>query len=212
MKTSIRLVSVLLLFFAQSVIAQTFEEHISSSLKTDPKLDLRLDSRNSFITEKNVKLFGIKIGLDHKQTFRYGIGFNYLKSNLEKEIVNDNITSIALLRFYTFSPYVEYIFFKDNKWELSVPVQMGFGGSYYHHKDESGYSHNTNKSFVMSYEPAITAQYRLLKYLGPSIGIGYRLMIVNNSSIDEKFTSPVYQFGMALFVEDLYKDIFKKEE
>lgn len=200
-----------LFMLLNSAFAQSFEQQIKQSMKSDPKLDVRLDSRHSFVTAENVKIFGIKLGLDYDHTIQYGIGFNYLSSDLEKSIETSGGAKEALLRYYTFTPYIEYIFYRDNRWELSIPLQLGFGSSYYSY-ESAGSSRKSHQQFIATYEPAITAQYRLLKYFGPNIGIGYRLMIKNNSSIDESFTAPVYQFGLKLFIEDLYKDIFKKAE
>ena len=201
------------LFFVCSIsqtFTQSFEEHIHTSLKKDPTIDFRLDSRNSFITERNVRIAGVKVGLDYNNTLRYGIGFNLLRSELKKEIVVGENLVEAQLRYFSVSPYIEYTFYRDERWEITIPVQFGFGNSYYRYIINKS-NKTTHQQFVVSYEPAITAQYRVLKYFGLNAGIGYRLMIKGNSQIDESFTAPVYMYGLKLFIEDLYKDIFKKE-
>ena len=59
----------------------------------------------------------------------------------------------------------------------------------------------------MTYEPAITFQYRLLKYFGAGFGIGYRLMVVPNQQLNEKFTSPVYIFKTRIYFQDILRDL-----
>lgn len=205
-----KFITVLLLFTAQFCLSQNFEQHIRETLKVAPKLDIRINSRNSFITAQNVKMTGLKIGWDHNNTLKYGLGLNLLRSEVKNDIETAHGLIHAQLRFYTFSPYIEYTFYRDKRWELTIPVQIGLGGSYYRYAigDEV---HKVNKGFVATYEPAIVVQYRVLKYFGPTFGIGYRLMVKNNREIDENFTSPVYLVGLKIFIEDLYKDIFGKE-
>ena len=196
-----------------NVIAQSFEEDVLDALESKPKLDLRLDSRHSFINQGGVSVFGIKGGIEYDRKLRFGLGFNilttrqsrtvnYIENGQQKKDEN------ARLVFYNFSPYVEYVFFKQKKWEISVPVQIGFGTSYYNYYTLSGKQEDSRK-FVLTYEPAITAQYTLLKYFGPGLGIGYRLMIVDNKAIEESFNSPVYIFRMKVFFGVIYDDLFK---
>lgn len=204
-----KIITVLLLFTAHLCFSQNFEQHIKETLEVDPKLDIRINSRNSFITAQNVKVTALKIGFDHDNTLKYGLGFNILRSEVKNDIETSHGLVNAQLRFYTFTPYIEYTFYRDERWELTIPVQIGFGGSYYRYaiNDEV---HKVKKGFVATYEPAIVVQYRVLKYFGPTFGIGYRLMVKNNRNIDENFTSPVYLIGLKIFIEDIYKDVFGK--
>lgn len=200
----------ILLLAANTVYCQTFEEHIRETVKMEPKLDIRIDSRNSFITAQSVKVTGIKIGLDHNNTLKYGLGFNMLRSKVNNFIEVEHGSIKARLRYFSFTPYIEYTFYRDDRWELTIPVQIGLGGSYYRYAIGNDV-HKVKKGFVATYEPAIVVQYRVLKYFGPTVGIGYRLMVKNNKQIEESFTSPVYLIGMKIFIEDLYRDIFGKE-
>jgi hypothetical protein len=194
-------------------ISQSFEKDIRDALKKKPLLDLRLDSRHSFINQAGVSMFGIKAGVEFDQKLRFGIGFNILTTDLFTTIAFiDNglikTSNDARLTFYNFSPYVEYVFYKDDRWEISIPVQFGLGNSYYSLKTNNGRI-NRNRHLTLSYEPAITAQYKLLKYFGPGFGVGYRLMIVDNKAIKESFNSPVYIFRFKIFFGEIYNDLKK---
>ncbi len=211
------LLSVLFIcFLFPNVIAQSFEEDILDALDNQPKLDLRLDSRHSFINQTGVSVFGIKGGIEYDRKLRFGIGFNILTTRQTRTV---NYTENgqqkkdenARLIFYNFSPYVEYVFFKQKRWEISVPVQFGIGTSYYNYSTSSGMKKDSRK-FVLTYEPAITAQYTLFKYFGAGLGIGYRLMIFDNTAIEESFNSPVYIFRMKVFFGVMYDDLFKNDK
>ena len=62
------------------------------------------------------------------------------------------------------------------------------------------------KVFVFLYEPAMTVQYRFLRYLGVGGGLGYRLAFTN-ASLDESLNAPVYIIGVKVFFGDLYRDV-----
>ena len=186
--------------------AQQFEEEIKEAFQKEPKIDLRMDSRHSFINQTGVKVFGIKMGVQYDKKISLGLGYNILWEPLERQIEYKGLLHKVELGFYNFSPYIEYIFYRDERWELSIPVQLGFGSSYYSNKEDYGPKKIYSK-FVMSYEPAITFQYRFLKYFGAGMGVGYRLMVLPNSKLEEKFTSPVYIFKTNIYFEDIYKDL-----
>jgi hypothetical protein len=56
------------------------------------------------------------------------------------------------------------------------------------------------------YEPAMTVQYRFLRYFGVSAGLGYRLVFKNNEILKQQMSAPVYLVGLKIFFDDLWKD------
>ena len=193
------------------MFAQSFEKDIRDALNTKPLLDLRLDSRHSFINQSGVSVFGIKGGVEFDRKLRFGVGFNILSTELNSTItyIENGVIKTsdkAELVFYHVAPYVEYVFYKSDRWEVSIPVQIGFGNSFYKLNTDLGQV-NRNRQFILSYEPAITVQYKILKYFGPGFGVGYRLMIIDNKSIKESFNSPVYIFRFKIFFGEIYKDL-----
>lgn len=200
------LLCLLLLCNALVVRTQSFEQELKDAVKTEPKFEFRMDSRHSFINQRGVKTVGVKIGIQFAEKLSFGMGYNRLWSPLSTVIVEEGRITAVDLGFHNFSPYVEYVFFKDNRWELSIPVQVGLGNSYYSNKTPFG-SDQLRKEFVVSYEPAITFQYRFFKYFGAGLGIGYRFMVVGNGQLEETFTSPVYIFKTRLYFQDLWRDL-----
>lgn len=189
--------------------AQKFENEIKEALKSEPRFELRLDSRNSFISTTRVKVFGIKAGVQYDNKLSFGLGYNFLLSGITDFVwVNDQLIE-GELKFRMLTPYLEYIFYRDQKWELSIPVQFGLGNSFYENVQPEAPA-KFNQQFVISYEPAITFQYRILRYFGVGMGVGYRLMLKPNTEVDEKFTAPVYLFKFKLYFEDLLNDIKSK--
>ena len=186
--------------------AQSFEKELKDAVKTKPKFEFRMDSRHSFINQKGVKTAGVKIGIQFAEKLSFGLGYNQLWSPLSSLILENGLETKVQLGFFNFSPYVEYVFFKDKKWELSIPVQIGLGSSYYLNQSATG-KEKLRKEFVLSYEPAITFQYRLFKYFGVGLGVGYRFMVIRNGELEEKFTSPVYIFKTRIYFQDILRDL-----
>lgn len=60
------------------------------------------------------------------------------------------------------------------------------------------------------YEQSITAEYRVLKYLGLGFGLGYRFVVYNKTAINEKLSAPVYIARLKLYFGDIYKDLKEK--
>lgn len=190
--------------------SQDFEQELKTSLKTKPKVDFRLDSRSSFISTSGVRIFGVKLGLQYNNKLSIGLGYNQLISGIENKSIDfDGVKYTGNLQYNYVSPYIEYIFYEDRKWELSIPVQFGFGNAFYENTTDAG-PKRFNVKRVVSYEPAITFQYRILKYFGAGMGVGYRLMIIPNNEIKERFTSPVYLFKFKFYFQELYSDFLDK--
>lgn len=212
-----------LLFITQSIYSQQkdialpedFEKVILNSLKTKPKLFFKFDSRNSFISSQKAFINGFKIGLDYNNVMRIGGGIAYLQGDILKDYKNiyyPGSTTVARLHFNYFNSFAEYVFFKNKKWQFTIPVQIGFGSSYFEYIDFTKKKIKLDERPVFLYEPSITGQYKFFSWLGCGGGIGYRLMLINNRSIKQKFTSPIYELGLRFFFRDLYKSLFIKRK
>ena len=195
----------LLILCIGSIYSQEFEKEINQALKEEPRLIANLDSRNAFISSNGVRVLGFKVGLLYGDKLAFGIGYNQLSSTYRNTIIYEGEESRVKLAYWYLSPYLEYTFYRDNKWELSIPVQIGIGESYYKLVDQQDKA--IYNKLVISYEPAISFQYRILNYFGVGMGVGYRLMVIPNRELEERFTSPVYMLKFKVYFEDLYDRI-----
>jgi uncharacterized oligopeptide transporter (OPT) family protein len=53
----------------------------------------------------------------------------------------------------------------------------------------------------------ISAQYKIIRWVGVGAGLGYRLMLVNNPEIETKMNSPVFAIGIKLYLGEIVKSI-----
>lgn len=173
-------------------------------LKNRPVPTAKLDTRNSFVTGKSAKVYGIKAGLSFRKTLTIGIGYNWIGTDL-KELVRigpNQFESEIKLRYV--APFLEYSFYKKGNWEAMVPVQLGFGRSYHRVNTGSG-DMNINSGRVVIYEPGMNIEYKILGVVGVGGGFGYRIMLMNNKAIDQQFTSPVYVIRFRLIFDEIIK-------
>jgi len=202
-----------------TVCKAQFIDSIYSVMKTKPKIIFRFDSRNSFIDNSRAKIFGWKVGVEFDKRIRIGGGFSNLVDrhdpSLDKVIYESNgldTFRIATLRFSYISYFIDYIFLNTRRWEFSVPIQLGFGGSRYKYRDENAKLQIHNAKSVLLFEPALSVQYKITKWIGLGTGAGYRLMLLNNKAIEKKFNSPIYIFKFKIFFGGVFQSFSKKDK
>jgi hypothetical protein len=182
-------------------------DSIGLFLREPPRVSVALDARGSFISNENVRLLGIKAGLEHGGRVRYGIGYSFLITPVEHQEDVEGVGSVTTrLKLGYVTPYFSYAFYQRGPWEVSIPVQMGIGGGRLVYDDAEGDRHTLKKAFVFLYEPAMTVQYRFLRYFGIGAGWGFRLAFTN-AELDEGLNAPIYLFGLKVFMGDLWRDV-----
>ena len=194
-----------------STVAAAVQAQLLDSLalfsQERPKFIVKLDSRGSFISNSNVRLMGVKVGLEHAGRFQYGLGYTFLSSPVEQlRTVNGVAATPVRLRLGYVTPYVEYAFYQREPWEVRIPVQFGLGGGSLVYDDAEGHTQQFKRAFLFLYEPSMTVQYRFLRYFGLSAGWGFRL-VLTNAQLDETLTAPIYLFGLKVFFGDLWADV-----
>lgn len=207
---------VLLLFLlSQSLSAQHFEDSIKYSLKQKPKPVLKLDSKNAFVTNLSVRTIGVKVGIEFNKTLQFGIGYNWLNTSIKHDFISQHSitdTIAGYLKYQYLSPFLNYTFYKSKKWVFSIPVQLGIGKAYYEYSTLSNKKNKLNEAVILTYEPAITVEYKPIKYIGIGPGIGYRFAFYNELRKQETFTAPVWTVISRVYFGELYRDIFPKKK
>jgi hypothetical protein len=195
----------LLCFVFSSLIGHAQLDTIFNNLKYKPRLDARFDSRTSFITTQFARINGVKVNLNYNNALKIGLGYNWLSNS----ILRTEAGVEKKLKFRYFAPYIEYTFYHNKNWEITIPVQLGIGASRYVPVFASS-AHKSPNSFTLVYEPYMSAQYRVLKYFAIGGGIGYRIIIIGNKAINENLNSPVYIVKAGILLGDLIKPILPK--
>ena len=205
MRASLLLISIAI---AHTGSAQLLDS-IGGFLGEQPRILVTLDTRGSFISNESVRLLGVKAGLEHAGRVRYGIGYSFLASPVEgtANVVDEgqSRTVDTRLRLGYVTPFFSYTFYRRGPWEAAIPVQIGLGGGSLVYDDLGGRKKVLEKGFVLLYEPAMTVQYRFLKYFAIGGGWGFRLA-VTNADLDRSLNAPIYLFGLKVYFGDLWRD------
>ena len=165
---------------------------------------LKLDTRNSFVTGRSAQIWGVKAGVSFGKRMNLGLAYSWLHSDISKPLSEPNQNMSGLIRLRYFGPFAEYTFYRKGNWEATVPLQLGFGKSFL--IEESGeVSGRINEGNIFLYEPAMVVDYKVLNLISIGGGVGYRLMLVNNRNLDQRFTAPVYMIRARLLLENWIK-------
>lgn len=210
-----RALLIVLIFLPIILSAQrkkTFEEEFEKIFETKPKLDVKLDNRFSFIRDTDVKTVGVKVGLNFNRKFKVGLGINQMLLAAEKSFLNeDDILVPVDLEYFYFSPYVEYVYYESKRWEFSLSAQLGFGGANYSSTDPVGKKIKLVESTVLSYEPAMLIDYKIIRWIGIGTGIGYRFVYYKSPGVNEQFSSPEYVLKLKIYLGEIVRTITGKD-
>lgn len=187
------------------------------SLQEQPQLFGKLDTRNSFISNSRAKIFGCKLGLNYANRLHFGVGYNQLyppARDFDEKIYFISSTggadsSVAALKLFYISTHAEYAYYQTRNWNLSILLQVGAGKTYYQYLRDNQ-KNRMNENFIFIYEPAISVEYKLIKWLGLGVDAGFRFMIADYRKINGKFNSPTYAFKLLIYYNEIYKSLSKE--
>ena len=202
-----------------SILAQPTLDTIQQSLAKRPHIFGKFDTRNSFIDNSRAKIFGLKAGLNYDNRLFFGIGYNQLNppsKDFDKEISilnanNELEKTTAMLRLVYFSVHVEYVFYQTKHWQLSMPLQFGVGQTYYKY-NQLGKRKVMERDYNFIYEPAVSVEYKFVKWIGVGVDIGYRFMLTSYTRLNQKFTAPTYAFKLLIYNNEVIKSLFPKSK
>lgn len=197
----------LILFFCLIIHAGTkaqMMDSIANSFSFKPRPVFKFNARNSFIASRTARINGFQLGANFNNTVEVGAGYNWLQSNKYDARPVPQGVEIFELKFQFISAYFDYTFHKSKRWQLSIPLQLGVGKSYFGAiQINPGERHS--EDWIVLYEPGMTAEFRPIRFVGIGMGMGYRLMLKNNKAIDQGFTSPIYLLKGLIYLGEIFR-------
>lgn len=189
-----------------------FEDDFIKSFKSKPQIDLKFDSRFSFIRGTDLRTSGFKLGVSFNRKFKIGLGYNQLIIPTKSSIIDHDKKFDAELKYIYFSPYFEYVYYTSKRWEFNLSAQIGIGrGHYQYFNGDLQQTIRTKYSTILSYEPAMLIDYKIIRWFGIGTGVGYRLIFYKNSDIDEHLSSPVYIVKLKIYLGEIVRTFTGKE-
>jgi hypothetical protein len=180
-------------------------------------IDLRLESRWSFINNGPITISGFRAGAAYEKKLRIGAGVNWLKTTISTSIseTDENGQIVSTEHFFKlayFVGYVDAIFYKTKRWQLSVPLQIGLGSTWFQNEKKYSLKNMQDSKFLFIYEPGITVQYKLTRWFGLGSDVAYRFVLKNNAKISEQLNSPTYSFKILFWLDQLYYLMWPESE
>ena len=207
----------LIVLLSRPVNAQ-LSDTIKYSLQQKPKFFLTLVSFNTIIDDQYASIGGLRLGLNYNQRIRFGLGFFNLTNNAVASTIHVSENSqdyytLGALNFSFVSLSAEYFFFNDYPWQCTItPIQFGFGGAkygYVRHSDQE-YVFTPSETIIL-YQPEISAQYSIFRWLGVGVTTGYRATLLRSKKYTQHLDAPLFALDVRLFIDEIYKMLFKKE-
>ena len=205
------------LVFNCSLFKAQFLDTLHEVFKTKASIDARLESRNSFINNQLISITGVRLGIAYHRKLRMGGGISWMKSNYATNFYNtDEIGNINVitkyLKFTYLCYYIDFVFYKNKRWQLSVPIQAGVGLVWHQRGKQFNLYSGDKKSFMFLYEPGITVQFKIFKWVGLGTDIAYRFSFINHANIVERLNSPTYSFKILIWFDELFYELFPKSK
>jgi len=194
-------------------------------LNNNYSIDARLSSKLSLIDYQLTKVSGVRFGLVFQRKLRLGAGIDWLKTDygggfnllgiepVKRDFVNEqNVLTSKYYKLMYLCLYADFVFHKTKHWQLSVPIQIGMGSSWFNKDKGYTFGNPEAKYFLFLYEPGITIQYKLTKWLGGGVDVCYRFSPQNTKRSNMPLNSPSYAFKLVFLLDQLFFDLFPESE
>jgi hypothetical protein len=163
-----------------------------------PKATAKWDNWGTLIGGRTFKTQAIKVGAEFNKVLVLGVGYNWLSNGVYSNKNIEGISRLCEFELHYFGPYAEFDFYKNGHWKGTLPIQLGFGKSFLRYTDAYGNRMKINEGQVLLYEPAMSFSYDVANLFEIGAGFGYRIMLKNNNSIDQRLTSPNFVVRLSI--------------
>jgi hypothetical protein len=189
-----------------------------------------LDRRFSWLknydgnTYQKAHFWGGRAGLNIKNNFRTGIGYYFLKQRTDNiqtsirylgvDVVCNNCFSKRKIDYGVL--FFEPIWIQEKYWELSTPVEAGYGYAFTHIyqpignssrevRQEKGSFFPTGASLSLTGRMPYTYQGKPWRWFGLNGSIGYRKILKDNLP-NEEFSGMYYSARIVFFLGRFFED------
>jgi len=191
-----------------------FSFFLSTAQRQNDKVKFlaKVESRNSFVQTHHATYLGVRAGFEFKFPIRCGIGYYWMLTNLNSKFYRPGdfgqTDAIAQPRMRYAIGYVDYSFYEEDDWTLSVPVQIGVGETFYISESNNRFANG----LIVPMEAGVTVDYLFTKWVGFGVGLGYRVMLLGNKKVKENFNSPYYQFRFNILFSEIFRGLKKRKQ
>jgi len=142
------------------------------------------DQRFSFIRSQPVNIWGQRVGVVINDKFKVGVGGYFLDDVLKStRVFQDGSTQYIKRNLLFGTGYIEPFLFRKKYWEMSIPVELGYGQSTakFYQTSTDLYIKTSNKNFIpagtgLSFSVKLPAlpHFQATRWIGINFLAGYR--------------------------------------
>lgn len=170
------------------------------------RVTFQFDQRYSLVDAQLVGINGLKLGLEWRGRYRAGAGVYLLSPGIRAVSVDPVLDGAnAELRFRYVAVYGEYVLLGNPRWEISAPVQVGYGKYYHEARSAEGQPLRSIRDRVWLLEPTIGGHYRVFRWFGLGAGVGWREAFSVKPQYGNQLDGPIFYGRVKFFLGDLYK-------
>jgi hypothetical protein len=195
--------------------------YLKTKYRKDYQPLIAMDNHYTAFFGQSTNFWGLKLGLELMQSYRMGFGGYYMPRKVAmRPILEENATDSTYRKFrmHYYTAFFEWVFIKNFRWELSLPVSAGYGRAEVEQwipgRDETFLGRWVKgkdiEEFVASV--SVNAHYKIFSWVGVGLGLGWRQIVSPDQQIQQDFSGVILSYKVKLFPGHLYKSLFKKEK
>ncbi|WP_461149944.1 hypothetical protein [Spirosoma pulveris] len=210
-------------------LKETKPKSLTFTASTDQRFFFFNDTRTEDNRRVPVSVYGIRAGFlfppsKHRDalkagrsaSFKAGAGFYFVNQRLDRPGLLPNTSESVTRHLRIATVYYERYLFRRRSFEVSMPIEFGYGHSRYEINDEQAEKYEVARGVFLPLGVGISAAYqfpavrwlRPLHWFGLNFLTGYRFILkrdVPESQIN--YTGLYFSVGPSFFLENLTADI-----
>ncbi len=186
-----------------------FLDSLNAVFRGKSIIDARLESRYSFIRNELIAVTGVRLGVAYKRKLRIGGGISWLKSDrlysfYQTNVLGQTVEQKRYLKFAYLCYYIDFVYHRTKRWQLSVPIQAGTGLVWYQRQSDYSLLNGDRKRFLLLYEPGITVQFKIVRWAGIGGDAAFRFVLNREKKIGEQLNSPTLSIKFLFWPDQLF--------
>jgi hypothetical protein len=180
-------------------------------------LNLRIDIRHSFVSEKPIIINGFNAGISFSKRHEVGLGIYWMTNESRDKfatqvlrrgrVINtiDSTSSESNLQFVSF--FYRYSFFRNRWFDFAIPVEAGIG----HMWTTTWNSRNQQMggaqgAWLFPLQTGLYAELKATRWIGLMSTAGYRITIPNTVARQD-YDGWYYSFGARIYIGYILRDL-----
>lgn len=168
-----------------------------------------IDTRNSFIRNKPINVFGAQLGTQINDKHVLGLGFYKTSTQVHDFTIttkdDKKIDTQRELALSYFTAFYQYVLIDKRYFEVDIPVEIGYGQyqlQLYNQQTGDRFSNKKAGMLLCGAGPMITL--KPLRWIGVSGMAGYRLTYERNPNIN--LNGLYFSYGLWLDIRQIIRD------